>query len=216
MSARERASRGGAHAFEIFRSPRAGLAAALRLALALAVATLFWLGFSAPYERAVAGVAQAVLRAFERPPVTRLEPGAREVVVRRSDFPPGAGTTGLPAADLHANFVLLAALFALHPRPLRGDRVVVFLVGCLVLAAVHVAALALEVRSLYATRLGAWSLAHYGPVARNVWGAAFHFYLVAGRFAAPFMIWWPVAGLGVGERRRERAPGRRRATSAAS
>ncbi len=47
-----------------------------------------------------------------------------------------------------------------------------------------------QVQSVYATSLGAWSAAHYGTVARNFWAAGFHFYQIAGRFAAPFAIWW--------------------------
>ena len=35
-----------------------------------------------------------------------------------------------------------------------------------------------------------WSDAHYGPVARNIWAGGFHFYQIAGRFAAPFTLWW--------------------------
>jgi hypothetical protein len=56
--------------------------------------------------------------------------------------------------------------------------------------AVHVAALVFQVESVYATRLGPWSEAHYGSVARNLWAGGFHFYQIAGRFAVPFVLWW--------------------------
>jgi hypothetical protein len=62
-----------------------------------------------------------------------------------------------------------------------------------VLFALHVAALVCQVESLYATRLGPWSEAHYGVVARNLWASAFHVWQIAGRFAAPFAIWWGMA-----------------------
>ena len=131
-----------------------------------------WAALSAPYERLVAGVAEAVLRTAERPAVTRLSAKGGEIIVERSDFPPAAPRPGLPAA------------------PFRAGRAAAALA---LLFAVHVVALSCQVESLYATRLGAWSEANYGVFARNAWAAAFHFYQIAGRFAAPFAIWWPLA-----------------------
>ena len=58
------------------------------------------------------------------------------------------------------------------------------------LVVVHVAAVIVNVQSIYALRLGPWSAQHYGPVARNFWGAAAHFYSVTGVFGAPFALWW--------------------------
>jgi hypothetical protein len=113
--------------------------------------------------------------------------------VDRSDFPPSSARPGLPAPDLHFNFVLLCALFAMSPRPLSPKRFGRFWVAAAALWAVHVVALVFQIESLYATRLGPWSQAHYGVVARNFWAGGFHFYQIAGRFAAPFALWW---GLG--------------------
>ena len=170
------------------RAPRAAFF--VRLVIGFAAGLLVWIAFSSPYEDALAAAAEPVLRATESPAVTRLEARDGEILVRRRDFPPAAPTPGLPAADLHFNFVLLTALFALEPRPWRGRRLAAFLAGCGILAAVHVLALVFEVRSVYTTRLGDWSAAHYGAFARNFWAGGFHFYQIAGRFAAPFAIWW--------------------------
>ncbi len=167
----------------------------LRIAAGFLLALAFWVAFSRPYESALAAGAEFLLRATESPAVTRLEGASGEILVNRRDFPPGAPRPGLPTADLHFNFVLLATLFALHPRPWRGERVAAFLLGAAALAIVHLAALCFQVRSLYATSLGSWSEAHYGVVARNFWAAGFHFYQIAGRFAAPFAIWWPFSRL---------------------
>lgn len=164
--------------------------AALRVVIGFLVALAFWFLFSGAYERVVAPAAEFLLRLGESPGVTRLEAPGREFLLNRTDFPPGAPHPGLPSADLHFNFVLLGALFALAPRPWRGDRVARFLLGALCLYLVHVVFLVFEVESLYATRFGEWSLAHYGKAARNFWAAGFHFYQIAGRFAAPFAIWW--------------------------
>ena len=166
---------------------------ALRLAAGFLAGLAFWFAFSAPYERAVAATAQAATRLLERPATTAIAAEGGELRIDRADFPPDSPRPGLPAADLHFNFVLLAALFALTPRPLSGANLARFAAACAILFAVHVAALCAQIQSLYATSLGAWSEAHYGTVARNLWAGAFHFYQVAGRFAAPFALWW---GLG--------------------
>lgn len=185
-------------------SARIGRAAIARALAGFALALAFWFGFRAAYEGVLAAAGESILRATERPAVTRLEARDGEILVERADFPPGAPRPGLPAADLHFNLVLLAALFALDPHPLGGRRVAAFLLACLALFAVQTAALVFQVRSVYATALGAWSAAHYGSAARNFWTGGFHFYEVAGRFAAPFAIWWWLRGDGESERGRER------------
>ncbi len=164
--------------------------AVIRLLLGFLVALGVWFLFAPAYERAVAPAAEFLIRLGERPGVTRLEAPGGEFLVNRADFPPGAPHPGLPAPDLHFNFVLLAAFFALSPRPWRGDRVVRLLLAVFCLYLIHVVFLVFQVQSVYATSLGAWSGAHYGAMARNFWAAGFHFYQIAGRFAAPFVLWW--------------------------
>lgn len=185
---------------------KAARRALLRGAAGFAAGLALWLAFSAPYERAVAGAAESVLRLAERPAVTRLTARGGEFVVDRSDFPPAAPRPGLPAADLHFNLVILAALFAALP-PARSSR---FLLALGLLFCVHVVALCFQVESLYATRLGAWSEANYGAFARNAWAAAFHVYQIAGRFAAPFAIWWPLAWREPADPEASRGPARRK------
>jgi hypothetical protein len=167
---------------------------AARLAIGFLAGLGFWLVFSAPYERGVAGAAQVLVRLFERPPVTTLLAQGGEILVDRSDFPPASPRPGLPAADLHFNFVLLATLFALDPHLFAPGRFGRFWLAAAALSVIHVLALICQVESLYATRLGEWSGAHYGALARNAWAGAFHFYEIAGRFAAPFALWWGFRG----------------------
>ena len=116
-------------------------AAAVRLAAGFAAGLAFWFAFSAPYERAVAAAAQAATRLVESPPTTTLAAEGGEIRVDRSDFPPDSPRPGLPAADLHFNFVMLAALFALTPRPQAGSNVARFAIAVALLFVVHVAAL---------------------------------------------------------------------------
>lgn len=167
-------------------SARAGLRGLLGFLLALA----FWFGFSGPYEKTVAVAAQALTNVFESPDVTRLDAVKGEFRLDRRDFPPGSARPGLSAADIHFNFVLLAALFAIDRRPLAGRHVTRFLGAAGLLWVGHVLALVFQVQSVYATSLGAWSEAHYGRMASNFWATGWHFYLIAGRFAAPFALWW--------------------------
>ncbi len=164
--------------------------AAVRMAVGFAAGLGFWLAFSAPYEKAVAGAAGLLIRLFESPAVTALSAPGGEFRVDRTDFPPASPRPGLPADDLHFNFVLLTTLFALAPHPLEPRRFGRFWIAAAGLWAIHVVALVFQVEALYATRLGAWSQAHYGAVARNLWAGGFHFYQIAGRFAAPFALWW--------------------------
>lgn len=164
-----------------------------QLAAGFAVGLALWFGFRQVYERPLAAVAQSTLRAFERPPVTSLAARGGEILVDRSDFPADSPRPGLPADDIHFNFVLLTALFALQPRFFEGRALLRLIAAGVLLFLVHAAALVFQVESVYAMNLGEWSAVHYGPVARNIWAGGFHFYLVAGRFAAPFALWWLLA-----------------------
>lgn len=189
---------------------------ALRLLLGFLAGLLVWLALSGPYERALARGAEATLRLFEWPSVTRLTATDAGIVVARRDFPPASPRPVLPAKDLHFNFVLLITLFVFDPPAAASARFARLLILLFLLFLIHVLALVFQVQSVYATALGPWSAAHYGKVARNIWAGGFHFYQVAGRFAAPFALWW-VLGRREEEEKpsppgadQKRRPGRRR------
>ena len=187
---------------------------ALRLLLGFALALVVWSLFSQAYERLLGEAGELVLRGIERPSVTRLEAVGGSFRVDRRDFPSGSPRPGLPAPDIHFNFVLLVSLFALDPRPWQGSRVGRLALALLLLFLIHAAALVFQVKSVYATALGPWSTAHYGAVARNFWAGGFHFYQIAGRFAAPFALWWAFGrregGLLAGVSRPETRPRKRK------
>lgn len=142
------------------------------------------------YDRVLVGFAEPAIRLFERPPATRLYAEGRRVVIDRADFPSTSDRPGLPADDLTFDVILLLTLAA-TTRGLFCDRGMKGLaLALLALCGLHVLALVAAVKAFYATQLGAWSAAHYGVVARNVWGTAAHFWRLAGCFAAPFLLWW--------------------------
>jgi hypothetical protein len=122
--------------------------------------------------------------------VTHLIANEGELTIDRSDFPRASPRPGLRLTDLTANLILLTTFFAVSVRPWNDRNVRGMAVSALMLLAVHVAAVVVNVESIYALRLGPWSALHYGPVSRNIWAAAAHFYSVVGIFGAPFALWW--------------------------
>jgi len=110
--------------------------------------------------------------------------------VDRADFPSTSDRPALPADDLTFDVILLLALAATTKGLFRDRAMKALGISLLVLFGLHVAALVVAVQAFYATQLGEWSAASYGPFARNVWGTASHFWRLAGCFAAPFLLWW--------------------------
>jgi len=47
----------------------------------------------------------------------------------------------------------------------------------------------LDVKFVYATQLGSWSLAHYGTFSRNLYGLAKHLLDLPGKLALPLALW---------------------------
>ena len=166
------------------------LQTALKIAAGFLVGLAIWWGASDLYARLLAPPAQALLRATERPQVTRLRASGSEVIVDRSDFPVRSGRPGVPVNDLTFNLIILIAMFASN-HPLFSNRNVgMFLIAVLLLMVTHVLALVVAVKSIYAVQLGAWSLANYGTFSRNFWSGAAHFYRLVGMYGIAFLLWW--------------------------
>ena len=151
---------------------------------------VLWWALSSPYARFLASVSESLMRFAERPPVTRLVADGNELVIDRDDFPRASPRPGLLLTDLTANIIVLTTLFAVARRPWSDRNIVGLLLASLSLVVVHIAAVIVNVQSIYALRLGAWSARNYGPVARNLWSAGAHFYSVVGVFGAAFALWW--------------------------
>ena len=151
---------------------------------------MLWRGGTPGYDRLLAGLAEPVVRLLERPPATRLYAEGTRVVIDRADFPSTSERPALPADDLTFDVILLLTLAATTPGLFRDRAIRGLAISLLVLFALHVGALVAAVESFYATKLGAWSAATYGPVSRNFWATVSHFWRLAGCFAAPFVLWW--------------------------
>jgi hypothetical protein len=151
---------------------------------------VLWWALSTPYARLLAGLSEPLIRLAERPPVTHLIPEGTELTIDRDDFPRASPRPGLLLMDITANIILLTTLFSVTRKPLSDRNVRGLVLASLALIGVHVVAVIVNVQSIYALRLGPWSARNYGPVARNFWGAAAHFYSLVGLFGAAFALWW--------------------------
>jgi len=176
-----------------------------------------WRAGTPAYNRLLADAAEPVLRLLERPAATRLYAEGTRIVVDRADFASRSDRPSLPADDLTINVILLLTLAATRKNLLKDAGILGLAAALGVLGLTHVAALVCAVKSLYATRFGEWSAAAYGPLSRELWTAATHFYRVAGCWAIAFALWWGLLGPGFrGEARRSGPPGPPRAGPRAS
>lgn len=189
---------------------------ALRVLLGfLAGLALWWLATPA-YDRVLAGVAEGAIRAFERPRATRLYAEDRRLVIDRADFPSTSDRPSLPLDDLTFDVILLLALAATTRGLLRDRAMKGLALSCCVLFALHVLAVVASVEGFYATRLGAWSAAHYGAFSRNLWATAVHFWRFVGCYAAAFLLWWFLVREAPAASTASRAPSGRNSSRAAS
>ncbi len=175
---------------------RKRLLIAVRALAGLLLGILLWWGLTEPYTEVLAALAQPIVRALERSPMTRLRPNRGEIVIDRADFRPTTARPALSAGHLTANIILLTALFAANPKPLGLRNVAGFAQAALILVVIHVLAVVVNVQSIYAWDLGEWSARNYGTVARTFWEGAMHFYTLAGSFGSAFLLWWLISRMG--------------------
>ncbi|HEX2123130.1 MAG TPA: hypothetical protein VHL59_15970 [Thermoanaerobaculia bacterium] len=150
-----------------------------------------WVMLSPLYDGLLARAAEFSIRTFERPPVTRLRLASDNyVTVDRADFDPRSKRPAVAFHDLTFNFLLLTALFATSRKVFSDRNIGGFLIAAGILSLTHVLGAVTEVMSIYVTKLGLWSRIHYGPVERNVWTVANHFYRLVLMYAIAFALWW--------------------------
>ena len=163
---------------------------AVRVLLGFLAGLALWWSATPAYDRLLAGVAEGAIRAFERPHATRLYAEDRRLVIDRADFPSTSDRPSLPLDDLTFDVILFLSLAATTKGLFRDRAMRGIALSCCALFALHALAVVASVEAFYATRLGAWSAAQYGPFSRNVWATAVHFWRFVGCYAAAFLLWW--------------------------
>jgi hypothetical protein len=164
---------------------------ALRAFAGFVAGVVLWVLLSPLYDRVVATGAQSLMRAFEKPKVTRLRLAADNfTTVDRADFDPRSKRPAISIRDLTFNIVLLIALFAASPRPFSDRNIGGFLVAAVILGFTHVLGVIAEVMSIYVAKLGVWSTVNYSAFDRNLWGVLNHFYRLVLMYAIAFALWW--------------------------
>jgi hypothetical protein len=171
--------------------PRLEWRTALKALAGFFVGLAAWVFLTPAYDRVIAAGAQAVMRTFESPKVTRLRPAEDNyVTVDRADFDPRSKRPAIPLRDLTFNIALLTALFAASKRTFSDRNIGGFLLALVLLALTHIFGAIAEVMAIYVAKLGMWSTVHYSGFERNVWGVLNHFYRLVLMYAFAFAFWW--------------------------
>ena len=171
--------------------PRIDWRVALKAFAGFVAGVAVWVLLSPLYDRVIGAGAQAVMRAFEQPKVTRLRLAADNfTTVDRADIDPRSKRPAISIRDLTFNIVLLIALFAASPRPFSDRNIGGFLVAAVILGLTHVFGVIAEVMSIYVAKLGPWSTVNYSEFDRNLWGVLNHFYRLVLMYAIAFALWW--------------------------
>jgi hypothetical protein len=174
------------------------------------VGVAIWAFLTPVYDRVIAASTEKLMRAIEKPPVTRLRPQEdHHTTVDREDFDRRSKQRpAIPIRDLTFNIALLTALFAATKRTFSDRNMGGFVLAVLCLALTHVFGTVAEVMSIYVAKLGMWSTVHYSALERNVWGVLSHFYRLVLMYAIAFALWWvfrdPGAAAAVAPKKKKR------------
>jgi hypothetical protein len=153
-------------------------------------AWVVWVLFTSFYNRFLLASAQNLLHLTEYPSVTQLlQQGGDDALIARLEPPLGRLAHGFRVTDIHFHLVLLLALFLAVPRAPWRERLGHLGWALLVTIFFDIFVVFCKVKVAYATELGSWSLAHYGPFARNAWGLLHHLLDLPFKLALPFALW---------------------------
>lgn len=154
------------------------------------VAVVWWLA-TPIYNRFLLRNAAGLLHLVEHPVVTDLLPrGDHDAYLVRRDFPPARSLVRpFHVTDVHFHLLLLGALFLAVPEVPWRERARNLAIAALITVAYDVLVLLSIVEFVYSTQLGAWSLAHYGAFARNVYGLGKHLLDLPFKLALPLLLW---------------------------
>jgi hypothetical protein len=154
---------------------------------------LLWLLITPVYNQILLTAGGNLVRLTESPDVTDLvrhPTSYHHAYVSRRDFPPVRRLVHqFRTTDVHFHLVLLGVLFLAVPGVAWRRKIENLGWAVLITIFFDLFVLFFMVKSVYATGLGDWSLAHYGPVARNVYGLANHLMDLPFKLALPFVLW---------------------------
>jgi hypothetical protein len=172
--------------------PRSWILLFFRNALLWAVpVALLWTALTPFYNRFLLGSAQNLVRLTESPSVTSLyREGDHFAYISRRDFPPSRTLLhSFRVTDVHFHLLMLGVLFLGVPRIPWRRRFENLGWAVLITIFFDIFLIFFYVKSAYAARLGAWSLAHYGAFARNFYGLGEHLLDLPFKFSLPFVLW---------------------------
>lgn len=163
-----------------------------------------WALLTPVYNRFLVVASENLLQITESPNASDLYlRGKHDAFVQRRDFPPAKSLVhAFRVTDLHFHLVLLGALFLGVPGIPWGKRLENLGWAALVTVFFDLFLCFFVVKAAYATKLGSWSLAHYGPFARNFYGLGRHLLDLPFKLGLPLLLW---AGFYLGRMLEERA-----------
>lgn len=175
------------------RDPRSTWAVRLvrNTVLLLVPVALVWALLTPVYNRFLLGSAQTLTRLTESPDETNLlRKDDHFAYVQRRDFPPAKSLVhSFRVTDVHFHLVMLGALFLGIPGIPWRRKLESLGWAFLITIFFDIFVIFFYVKAAYATKLGAWSLAHYGAFGRNFWGLGMHLFDLPLKFALPFLLW---------------------------
>jgi hypothetical protein len=167
-----------------------------------------WTLLTPVYNRFLVVAAENLLQISESPNATDIYlRGRHDAYVQRRDFPPAKSLVhAFRVTDVHFHLVLLGALFLGVPGVPWRKKLENLGWAVLVTVFFDLFLCFFVVKAAYATRLGAWSLAHYGPFARNFYGLGRHLLDLPFKLGLPLLLW---SGFYLGRMMEEIRPARK-------
>ena len=152
---------------------------------------LLWLAVTPVYNRFLLGSAQNLVHLTEYPSVTDLlRKDVHFAYISRRDFPPATSLVhSFRVTDVHFHLIMLGVLFLAVPAIPWRRRLENLGWAFLITIFFDIFLIFFYVKSAYAAGLGAWSLSHYGPFARNFYGLGEHLLDLPFKFSLPFVLW---------------------------
>jgi hypothetical protein len=150
-----------------------------------------WTLLTPVYNRFLVVAAENLLQITESPNASDLYlRGKHDAFVQRRDLPPARSLVhAFRVTDVHFHLVLLAALFLAVPDVPWGKRLENLGWAALVTVFFDLFLCFFVVKAAYATKLGPWSLSHYGPFARNAYGLVRHLLDLPFKLGLPLLLW---------------------------